>query len=46
MSVLDGLAGIRSEKRLVAVASTTSRDTFLAKWLVPVAFDSPDPVAD
>ena len=39
MSMVDGLTGKTSEGRLVAVASTTSADTFLAKWLVLVAFD-------
>ena len=45
MSVANSLTGKKSEGRLVAVASTTSTDTFLAKWLVLVAFDFPYSIA-
>jgi hypothetical protein len=46
MSVVDGLTGKDSEGGLVAVASTTSVDTFLAKRLILVAFDLPNSIAD
>jgi hypothetical protein len=46
MSVVDGLTGKKSKGRLVAVASTTSVDTFLAKRLVLVAFDLPYSIAE
>jgi hypothetical protein len=46
MSVVDGLTGKISERGLVAVASTTSVDTFLAKRLVLVAFDLPYSIAE
>jgi hypothetical protein len=46
MSVVDGLAGKKSKGGLVAVTSTPSVDTFLAKWLILVAFDLPNSVAD
>jgi hypothetical protein len=46
MSVVDGLTGKKSKGALVAVASTTSVDTFLAKRLIFVAFDLPNSIAD
>lgn len=46
MRVVDGLAGKKSKGGLVAVASTTSVDTFLAKRLILVAFDLPNSIAD
>ena len=46
MSVVDGLTGVKSKGGLVAVASTTSVDTFLAKRLILVAFDLPNSIAD
>ena len=46
MSVVDGLTGKKSKRGLVAVASTTSVDTFLAKRLILVAFDLPNSIAN
>jgi hypothetical protein len=46
MSAADGLTGKKSKGGLVAVASTTSVDTFLAKWLIFVAFDLPNSIAN
>jgi hypothetical protein len=46
MSFVDGLTGNKSEGRLVAVASTASANTFLAKRLILVAFDLPNSIAD
>ena len=46
MNVIDGLTGKESKGRLVAVASTTSVDTFLAKRLILVAFDLPNSIAN
>jgi hypothetical protein len=46
MSVVDGLTGKKSKGGLVAVASTTSVETFLAKRLILVAFDLPNSIAD
>jgi hypothetical protein len=46
MSAVDRLTGKKSKGRLVAVASTTSVDTFLAKRLILVAFDFPNSIAD
>jgi hypothetical protein len=37
--------GSKSKGGLVAVARTTGVDTFLAKRLILVAFDLPDPIA-
>jgi hypothetical protein len=45
MSVVDGLTGKKSKGGLVAVASTTSADTFLAKRLILVALDLPNSIA-
>ena len=45
MSVVDGLTGKISKGGLVAVASTTCVDTFLAKRLILVAFDLPNSIA-
>ena len=42
ISVVDGLTGTNSEGRLVTIASPTSVDTSLAKWLLLVAFDLPN----
>ena len=46
MSAVDGLTGKNFKGRLVAVASTTSVDTFLAKRLILVAFDLPNSIAN
>jgi hypothetical protein len=46
MSAVDGLTGNNPERGLVAVASTTSVDTFLAKRLILVAFDPPNSIAN
>ena len=46
MSAVDWLTGEKSKGGLVAVASTTSVDTFLAKRLILVAFDLPNSIAD
>jgi hypothetical protein len=46
MSAVDGLAGKKSKGELVAVASTTSVDTFVAERLILVAFDLPNSIAD
>lgn len=46
MSDVDGLTGKKSKGGLVAVASTTSVDTFLAKRLTLVAFDLPNSIAN
>lgn len=46
MSIVDGLTGKNSKGGLVAVASTTSIDTFLAKRLILVAFDLPNSIAN
>ena len=46
MSAVDGLTGKNPKGGLVAVASTTSVDTFLAKRLILVAFDLPNSIAD
>ena len=46
MSIVDGMTSANSEGRLVAVASTTSGHTFLAKRLILVAFDLPYSIAD
>ncbi len=46
MSAVAGLTGKIFEAGLVAVASTTSVDTFLAKRLILVAFDLPNSIAD
>ena len=46
MGVTDGSTGKNSKGGLVAVASTTSIDTFLAKRLILVAFDLPNSIAD
>jgi hypothetical protein len=46
MNVIDGLTGKESKGGLVAVASTTSVDTFLAKRLILVAFDLPNSIAN
>ena len=46
MSVVDGFTGKKSKGGLVAVASTTCVDTFLAKWLILVAFDLPNSIAN
>ena len=45
MYVADGLIVEGSERGLVPVTSTTSVDTFPAKWLVLVAFDLPYPTS-
>jgi hypothetical protein len=46
MSVVDRLTGKKSKGGLIAVASTTSFDAFLAKRLILVAFDLPNSIAD
>jgi hypothetical protein len=46
MSIVGGLTGKISKGGLVAVARTTSVDTFLAKRLILVAFDLPNSVAE
>ena len=46
MNAVDGLTGKYSERGLVAVASSTSVDTFLAKRLILVAFDLPNSIAN
>ena len=46
MSAVDGLTGKTSKGELVAVASTASVDTFLARRLVLVAFDLPNSMAE
>jgi hypothetical protein len=46
MSAVDGLTGKKFKGGLVAVASTTSVDTFLAKRLILVAFDLPNSIAN
>jgi hypothetical protein len=46
MSAVDGFAGKKSKGGLVAVASTTSVDTFVAERLILVAFDLPNSIAD
>ena len=46
MSAVDGLTGKKSKEGLVAVASTTSVDTFLAKRFILVAFDLSNSIAD
>ena len=46
MSAVDGLTGKKSKGGLVAVASTTGFDTFLAKRLILVAFDLPNSIAN
>jgi len=38
-SAIDRLTSEKTEERLVAVASTTSTGTFLANWLILIAFD-------
>jgi hypothetical protein len=44
MSIVNGLTGKESKGGLVAVASTTGVDTFLAKRLILVAFDLPNSI--
>lgn len=46
MNAVDGLTGKESKGGLVAIASTTSVDTFLAKRLLLVAFDLPNSIAN
>jgi hypothetical protein len=46
MSTGDGLTGKNSEGGLVAIASTTCVDTFLAKRLLLIAFDLPNSIYD
>lgn len=46
MSAVDGLTGENPKWGLVAVTSTASIDTFLAGWLIFVAFDFPDSIGD
>jgi hypothetical protein len=46
MSVVGRLTSIKSKRGLVAVASTTSIDTSLAKRLVLVTFDLPNSTAN
>jgi hypothetical protein len=44
MGIIGGLTGKNSEGRLVAVACTTSVNTFFAGRLALVAFDLPYPI--
>ena len=46
MSVFDGLTGKESKGGLVAVASTTSGDTSLAKRFILVAINLPNSIAN
>ena len=46
MSVVDGLTDEISKWGVVAIAFTTSVDTFMAKRLILVAFDFPYSIAD
>jgi hypothetical protein len=46
MSAVDGLTGKKSKGGLVAVAGTTSVDTFLANRLILVAFDLPNSIVN
>jgi hypothetical protein len=46
MSIVDELTGDNSKRGLVAIAGTTSIDTFVAKRLILVAFDLSDSISD